>query len=75
MITIPSNYTFDLQEFVEYLEKQRTDVLEKLIAIFQDMLRYIIVVYEGFESNMHQVDTSKKMMIVIVIIIKIKIIQ
>ncbi|KAG5894356.1 hypothetical protein JTB14_031917 [Gonioctena quinquepunctata] len=52
LINIRPNYAFEIEELVNELTNTMRDVLFKLLESYQDIIRFIILVFEGFESNM-----------------------
>ena len=50
----PSN-AMDLTELTEEMHTYRSNVVVTLVSYYQDIVRYLIVVYEGFESNISNV--------------------
>lgn len=55
MIRLTQNYAYDLIELVQEMNKYRNQIIEKLISYYQEIIHYLIVVFEGFESNIQSV--------------------
>lgn len=55
IIRIPTSEVYELHELRDYIIDYTEQASEKLAALYQDILRYLIVVYEGFESRINQV--------------------
>ncbi|XP_031338901.1 dynein heavy chain 2, axonemal-like isoform X2 [Photinus pyralis] len=51
LIQLEENHAYDLIELIHYLGKYRNDIIDKLIEDYREIIQYLIVVYEGFESR------------------------
>ncbi|XP_071050357.1 dynein axonemal heavy chain 2 isoform X2 [Onthophagus taurus] len=51
MINLQISQAMQLSQLVEDMHLYRNKVIEELVVHYQDIARYIIVVYEGFESH------------------------
>ncbi|KAF5308522.1 hypothetical protein FQR65_LT06187 [Abscondita terminalis] len=51
LISLRVNYAYTLKELVLDMNRYRNEVIEKLIEYYQEIVKYLIVVFEGFESQ------------------------
>lgn len=66
MIRLTQNYAYDLIELVREMNKYRNEIIEKIITYYQEIIQYLIVVFEGFESHIQMVTSitiSKKLIL------------
>ncbi|CAH0554839.1 unnamed protein product [Brassicogethes aeneus] len=54
LINITPNYNFELEELVDFMKTFMTDQLALLTKMFQEIIQFLIVVFEGFEYNIQQ---------------------
>ncbi|KAI4461456.1 dynein heavy chain [Holotrichia oblita] len=52
LINLQINQAYDLRELILEMYTYRNKIISQLVGYYQDIVRYIIVVYEGFESHM-----------------------
>ncbi|KAK9890592.1 hypothetical protein WA026_011959 [Henosepilachna vigintioctopunctata] len=52
LINLPANYAFELKELQDELNSYMEKTIDKLVGYYQEIIEYLIVVFEGFESHM-----------------------
>ncbi|XP_057654894.1 dynein axonemal heavy chain 2 isoform X2 [Diorhabda carinulata] len=52
LISLRPNYAYDINELIEELTNSIENVLTKLIDYFQEIIQFLIFVFEGFEHHM-----------------------
>lgn len=55
LINLQINQAYDLRDLILDMYTYRNKIISQLVGFYQDTVRYIIVVYEGFESQMASV--------------------
>ncbi|KAK4876213.1 hypothetical protein RN001_012635 [Aquatica leii] len=51
LIRLKLNYAYDLKELILDMSEYRNRTIETLIEYYQEIVKYLIIVFEGFESN------------------------
>lgn len=59
LLIIPTGHVYDLNELNMAIDECLIAKTRKLAGHLQDIIRYMIVVYEGFESQMNYVSSSR----------------
>ncbi|XP_044753245.1 dynein axonemal heavy chain 2 [Coccinella septempunctata] len=52
LINLTSNYAFELEELQRELSSYMKKTIDKLVAYYEEIIEYLIVVFEGFEIHM-----------------------
>lgn len=55
LINLKPNFAYDISELVDELAKNITSTIEIIIKYFQQIIQFIILVFEGFEFHMSSV--------------------
>lgn len=56
LINLKPNYAYDIVELVNELAKHMTRTIETIISYYQQIIQFIILVFEGFEYHMATVN-------------------
>lgn len=56
MINITPNYTYEILELIKFMYNYRVETITKFVEYYQDIVRHIIVVFEGFENQIQFVN-------------------
>lgn len=60
LINIMPNYAFDINELIKAMHEYRYNAIKKIVEFYQDIVRHIIVVFEGFENQIQFVNCLLK---------------
>ncbi|KAJ8920059.1 hypothetical protein NQ315_011713 [Exocentrus adspersus] len=55
LINIKTNYAFDLEELVDELARYMKNVIDKIITYYHEIIKFLILVFEGFEQYIHSI--------------------
>lgn len=58
IITFKSNYIFNLEELQNAITASINKTFEQIMQYYQQIIKYLIIVYEGFENHMGQVNKT-----------------
>lgn len=54
-ISLKSNHSYEIKELVLSMEQYRNEILLQFVEHYQQILQYIIFVFEGFETHIANV--------------------
>lgn len=57
LITLKPNYPYEIKELVDELAKSMSRTIESVVEYYQQIIQFIILVFEGFEYHMSTVST------------------
>lgn len=58
MVVIPSGNIFDLVALEEHIDECRTQAFLRIVEIYEDFLKHLFVIWEGFEEVLSEVITT-----------------
>lgn len=54
-ISLKPNHAYEIKELIKSMDNYREGILMKLIEHYQQILQYIIFIFEGFETHIANV--------------------
>lgn len=57
MVSIPSGVVYDLVALEEHMDECRTQAFLKIVEIYEDFLKHLLVIWEGFEEVISAVNS------------------
>lgn len=72
LISIKPNYAYDVEELVNELASYMKNVIDKIVTYYQEIIQFLILVFEGFEQYMQSVGfdvTSRNSCDIVVVLI------
>lgn len=55
ILYIPPGIIYELEDLENQIEAYRADALVKIIKHYQDVLKFLMIIYEGFENDIQAV--------------------
>lgn len=61
ILYIPSGVIYELEDLENQIEAYRADALVKIIKYYQEILKFLVIIYEGFENDITAVRLSMRL--------------
>ncbi|KAB0795300.1 hypothetical protein PPYR_12139 [Photinus pyralis] len=53
LICLRPNYAYNLIELIKDMSQYRNETIDTIVKYYQEIIQYVVLIYEGFESQIH----------------------